>query len=220
MYSSKTLEIVGYREEHVPNTFFQNDSEASHLAMVLPGMGYTCQMPLLYYPSKLLREMGADVLWVEYAYNHRADYQALSEEAREQWLFADVTAASRTALAQRAYKEITVIGKSIGTLGMMQLLAHEWDLIEAKALWLTPLLKREQLRHVLRHHTGNSLTIIGSADPHYDAKWISEMRLAPVHQLLVVDDANHSVEVTDTLKSVEIMGQVMRRMQDFLTQRI
>ena len=217
MHSIKTLEIVGYRGEQVPNTFFRNEDGPHHLAIILPGMGYTCQMPLLYYPSKMLRDMGADVLQVEYAYNRRADYQALTDEEQERWLFADVTAASHVALAQRAYSQVTLIGKSLGTLGMMQLLAMEWDLIEANVVWLTPLLKRERLRHILRHHTGRVLTVIGSADPHYDEKWVNDMRPLPTHKICVVDGANHGLEVGDVLQTIQALERIMQAIQNFLT---
>jgi dienelactone hydrolase len=217
MFSVKALEIVGYRNERVPNTFFEHKEGAHHLAILLPGLGYTCQMPLLYYPNKLLREMGADVLQVEYAYNRRADYQAASDEEQEQWLFADVTAACHVALAQRAYRDITLIGKSLGTLAMMRLLAMEWDLIEANVIWLTPLLKRERLRHILRHHTGRGLTVIGGADPHYDEQWVNDIRALPTHKVCVVDGANHSLEMGDMPQTIQALERIMQTIQKFLT---
>jgi hypothetical protein len=51
MHSIQTLEIMGYRDERVPNTFFRNDEGTEQLAIILPGMGYTCHMPLLYYQA-------------------------------------------------------------------------------------------------------------------------------------------------------------------------
>src|SRR5215210_1072785 len=68
MYSSTTLDIRGHRGDAVPNTFFAQDSETHHLAVVFPGLGYTAHMPVLYYPRRLLLERGADVLLVEYDY--------------------------------------------------------------------------------------------------------------------------------------------------------
>jgi hypothetical protein len=104
MHSFRSLEIAGYRNEPIPNTFFQQEGGADQLAIVLPGVGYTCQMPLLYYPTRLLLSLGMDVLWVEYNYGRRPEYRALSDARQREWLFADVTAACQSALAQRPYQ--------------------------------------------------------------------------------------------------------------------
>ena len=78
MYSIEHLDIRGYRDARVPNTFFNQDARADRIAIILPGWEYTCQMPLLYYPACLLLYSGADVLQVEYAYNLNDDFQASS----------------------------------------------------------------------------------------------------------------------------------------------
>ncbi|MER3459557.1 MAG: hypothetical protein C4309_13855, partial [Chloroflexota bacterium] len=88
--STTTLQISGYQGEPVPNTFFQHGGATDHIAIVLPGVRYTCPMPLLYYPTRLLLSMGADVLWVEYTYDQRPGFWALSEAERERWFITDV----------------------------------------------------------------------------------------------------------------------------------
>lgn len=142
MYSVNTLEISGYRNQPVPNTFFKQDEETRQVAILLPGWEHTCHMPLLYYPARLLLALGADVLQVEYAYNLRTDFQALPNSERLQWLFTDAAACS-AALTQYTYEQVTLIGKSIGTLAMGHLLTTEPRL--AQAVWLTPLLRNDRL---------------------------------------------------------------------------
>ena len=73
-HSTQTLDIAGYRDEPVPNTFYRQDSETQHLAILLPDRAYTRQAPLLFYPARLLGTSGADVFFVEYAYNRRPDF--------------------------------------------------------------------------------------------------------------------------------------------------
>lgn len=68
MYSFKALEIKGYRNEPVPNTLLWQERQARQVGIVLPGIGYTCQMPLLYHASQSMLVLGMDVLWVEYNY--------------------------------------------------------------------------------------------------------------------------------------------------------
>jgi len=66
-----SIPISGYNSTTVPNRFFQQTGAARTLAVVLPGLNYTCDMPLLYYPSRLLVEHGADVLQVQADYTLR-----------------------------------------------------------------------------------------------------------------------------------------------------
>ncbi len=163
MYSASTLEFTGYRGEPVPHTFLRQDGDADHVAILLPGIRYTCDMPLLYYPARLLLGLGADVLRIEYAYDRRADFQAFADTERDRWFFTDVTAACHAVLAQRAYRRVTLIGKSIGTLAMGRLLTTDPALAQAQAIWLTPLLTHTGLRAQIRQCRAHSLFVIGTA---------------------------------------------------------
>ena len=217
MVSSQTLKIVGFRDERVPNTFLRQDSEAEHVALLLPGLRYTCDMPLLHYSVRLLLHLGADALRVEYAYDRRADYQALADADQERWFFTDVCAACHAALAQRSYRRITLIGKSMGTLAMGHLLTTEPALARAEAIWLTPLLTQDALRKQMRQHRGRALFAIGTADPFYDADALAELRAATGGDVVVVEDADHSLEIKDdVIRSVQALEQVMRAVVEIL----
>jgi hypothetical protein len=60
MYSIKTLRIRGYRDEPVPHTFYEQEEAPAQVALLLPGMGYTSHMPLLYYPARIMLSMCLD----------------------------------------------------------------------------------------------------------------------------------------------------------------
>jgi hypothetical protein len=66
MHSIETIDVIGYRNEVVPCTFFRQEHKTGHIAVLFPGFGYTTQMPLMYYPGQLLVQSGADVLLVGY----------------------------------------------------------------------------------------------------------------------------------------------------------
>jgi hypothetical protein len=220
MAAAKTLEINGYRGAPVPHTFFQQEKEADHLAILLPGVGYSAHMPLLYYPLRLSLDLGADALRVEYAYAARAEYGALSAQEQARWLLTDVTAACRAALAQRRYREITLVGKSLGTLAMGHLLTAEPDLSRAQAIWLTPLLWNEPLRTQIQRARPRSLFAIGTADTHYNAAYLAELKAATGGEAVVVEGANHSLEIAgDVMGSLRALERVMRAVQAFLFRR-
>ena len=212
MFSIESLSISGYRGRSVPNTFFRRQEETQHLAVVLPGIRYTCQMPLLYYPTMLLlEEFGANVLWVEYAYDKQPDFNALPGSEKEVWLFADAGAACRAALAQRPYEEIALIGKSLGTLAMEHLLTTEASLAEALAIWLTPLLKNDSLRAQIREREQRSLLVIGTEDPHYDPNYLEGV------ENLVLEGADHSLEIRGhPRQSLRALEEVLQTIQTFV----
>jgi hypothetical protein len=216
MCSPETLQIAGYREQPVPNTFFRQDEATDHVAIVFPGVEYTCQMPLLYYPTRLLAARGADVLCVEYSYG-RPEIQALTEEERARWFVADVTAACHAALEQRPYNRVTVVGKSLGTLAMGHLFSAEAALADAEAIWLTPILRDDRLRAQIRAWGGKSLFVIGTADRYYDPALLEEVCRSTRGGGVPVPDADHSLEIKgDVWRSLEIIEGTLRIVIEFL----
>lgn len=216
-YAMSTLEIFGYRNESVPNTFFRHEEISGSLTIVLPGFAYTCDMPLLYYPVLSMLDAGADVLQVEYAYYRRESYRALPDEERDRWLFTDVAAACDAILIERAYTSVTFIGKSIGTRAIGHLLTTDAHLTHARVIWLTPLLRNERLRTQMRHRGGASLIVIGTADPHFDETLIAEVQEATGGNAVIIEGADHSLEIAgDVLGSLDAVAQTMRTFQAFL----
>lgn len=212
-----TLMITGYRDAPVPNRFFRHDGEVSHLAIVLPGYGYNCDMPLLYFTVSHLLDQGVEVLQVDYNYSHLPEYRALDTEERQNWLVADVTAACGAALAQREYQRITVIGKSLGTRAMAHLLATNEALHNAATVWFTPPWHEEPIRQALLAARQPALVVIGTADPHFDTDIAAEVRQAIDGELIVITDAEHGLEVTgDVVRSVQAIEQAMHAVQRFI----
>ena len=210
------LKINGYRNEPVPNTFFQQPGSSTRIAIMLPGIGYTCQMPLLYYLTNLMLALGADVLWVEYQYNRRPDFQALSDDEQKRWLLSDVTAACHAALA-RPYDLVTLAGKSLGTIALGHLLTKEPQFAHSQAIWLTPLLKNEMLRGQLREARQRSLLAIGTSDKQYDPSVLEELKALSNVRAVILEEADHSLEIKgQLLKSIKFIGDLMREIELFV----
>lgn len=212
-----TLDIAGYRGEQVPNTFFRQERSAGHIAILLPGFGYTCDMPLLYYVVLTLLDAGADVLQVEYAYNRRDDFRELPDTERRQWLYADVAAACDAAFGQGMYSLVTLVGKSIGTRAMGHVLTADTRFARARAVWLTPLLRDVHLRAQMCQQRCPSLFAVGTNDPYYDASLLAGVREATGGNAVVIEGGDHSLEIAgDIHGSLDALVAIIRALQTFL----
>lgn len=210
-----TLDARGYRGEPVPNRLIRQRDGASHLAILLPGRGYTVDMPLLYYPRTYLMDQGADVLLVEYNYT-RDEHASLPPDDLRAWLNTDVDVVVDAALAGRAYSRITLIGKSLGTYAMAHLLATDIRLRDAACMWLTPII-HDQAVYQWMSRPHRALFAIGTRDPLYDAGLIQDAARKSGGVSVVVDDADHGLSIErDMLASVRALETVMQVAQEFL----
>jgi predicted alpha/beta-hydrolase family hydrolase len=217
MATSTTLTIQGYRDEVVPNRFLRPEGAIDQLAVLLPGLGYTLDMPLFYYAEKLLLERGWDVLRVEYAYNTRPEFQTLPKPERDRWLLADTIAAWLAGRDQRTYERVVLIGKSLGTRAMGHLLTMADPPPNVGAIWLTPLLGEEQLRQQIQQYGGPSLFVIGTADPHFEPVALEKMQVATIGEAVVVRNADHGMDIPgDPIASVRAVERVVEALGRFL----
>ena len=217
MHSIETLDVIGYRNEVVPSTFFRQEHDTNHIAVLFPGFGYTGQMPLMYYPRQLLLESGADVFLVGYNYSQRPDFQSSPVEERDIWLRTDAIAAYKAALAQRNYERVTLVGKSIGTRAIGHLLATEERLPSLGCVWLTPILRNQQLCAQIKQRPHRALFVVGTADSHYDPAKLAEVQQATAGEVMVIENADHSLEITgDIVQSIQVLEGLIGEIQKFL----
>jgi Alpha/beta hydrolase domain len=217
MHSIETIDVIGYRNEVVPCTFFRQEQKTGHIAVLFPGFGYSTQMPLMYYPGQLLVESEADVLQVGYNYIQRPDFRSASADERDLWLRTDTIASYTAALAQRDYERVTLVGKSIGTRAMGHLFDAQEQLPSPQCVWLTPILGNEQLCAQIKQRPHRALFVVGTADPHYHPDKLAEVQQATSGEALVIENADHSLEIKgDIIESVRVLGRIMVEIEKFL----
>jgi hypothetical protein len=124
------------------------------VAVLLPGVNYTAQAPLLYWCATLLAERG----WHVQAVDWRVDDEALAHPlAFVQDAVTDAFACSP------ASPRRLVVAKSFGTYAL------PWARRESIAgVWLTPLLTEEPVAAALRGATAADLAIGGELDAFWD----------------------------------------------------
>ena len=199
------------------NTFFRQERRTNHVAFVFPGYGYQCYGPVIYYPSLALLSLGADVLWVEYAYDKEPDYEQMQPSGRRAWRLSDSRAAVDKALERGSYSRFTLVGKSIGTAVIGDLLSNGPELDRAAAVYVTPLLRNERLRTQLKRLNNLSLFVSGTVDSEYDAEFAAELQGKPTVRFLQLEGADHSLEIRgNALLSLEILKQLTVQTLAFL----
>lgn len=220
MFSScDSLPIVGHDNLPLPHSFIRQRQETSHLAVFFPGFAYGQDNPALYYPARLLSDLGADILRLERLYANFPGFQDLSESERARAVVADALSACETGLKQREYRRITFVGKSIGTLAVARLLTLMPQLRDADCIWLTPLLENERLRRSIVQNRPRSLFVVGTADHCYNPELLREVEAATGGRSVVIDGADHSLEVpasvTDSIKG---MAHIVEEISVFLSE--
>jgi predicted alpha/beta-hydrolase family hydrolase len=209
---------VGNSRE-VSYTLVQPASEASHsVCFFCPGSGYSFDKPLLYYSTMLMLAKGIDVVQIAYRYNEDEGFWRLSDQEQSGRMYADVSGVVEKVLAERNYRGVLFLGKSIGTLPIVNGLLLDPRFAKAKAVLLTPVLNRANLADNLLACRQQTLLVMGKNDRFYDAGTIQTIRAEkPNVELLLVDEANHAMEIGwDVQSSIEVLKAVMVRLDRFV----
>jgi hypothetical protein len=213
-----SLSISGFQGQALPNTLLKQKGNPHHLALLFPGLNYSAAMPILYYPGRILVDHGADLLQVEYTYNRQPGFSTLSDTDQAAWLRADAEAALEAALAQRSYQHITLIGKSIGTLSMGELVESHPRLAEARCIWLTPLLTNERLYAQIRRGGQCGLFVTGTADAYYRPERLNHLVQITCSSSLVIAGADHSLEIPGNIwATLTALNELLRAVDEFVS---
>lgn len=211
-----SLDVPGYQDQPILNTFITQPNTSHHLGIILPGYRYSPDMPPLHYAGRILLEQGADVLRIESTY-YRTDFSRQPEKEQDEWLRTDVFAACDAGLAHRSYDKITLVGKSLGTLAMAHLLADR-RFQNAVCIWLTPLFTVEWLRTRIEQTHPRSLFVVGTADPFNNPAHLKHLEHSTNGLSLVIEDANHALEIPgDLSKSLVALQEIVQALQEFMS---
>jgi pimeloyl-ACP methyl ester carboxylesterase len=174
-----------------------HEGDPSRCVVLLPGIRYYSQGPLLWYSREVAQAGGWSVVEV--------DERAPQGEDPMAWM----RARAEEALAATDADRVVVIGKSLGSTAAP--LAAERGLA---AVWLTPLLDRSLVVDALAATRSPALLIGSPADPTWADGAVPDNELLEVLELPGLD---HSLQVSgDPRASLDVLGTVTGRVGDFL----
>lgn len=193
-----------YFKANIRNEYTTMDSDT--LAIILPGRGYGCMAPLLYYSVSVALELNYDVLTVEYGYKEIERKIKLEEL---DYVYEDTKKVIDTCLSENTYKNIVVIGKSIGTY-VMSRLTKDLNEYDAKYVYLTPIdISLDGMKKV------NSLVIIGTDDKCLSKDDIDRLRYYYNIKLELVP-GDHCLDTSNYQESLEVLGKVINEIELFI----
>lgn len=198
----------------VPNDYWDNGSET--LLVMLPGLGYTNQMPVMFYVHQMAMARNWDILQVNYDY--RGLHQDLPRDAWDDRFVIDCLPAIEAALAQREYTHVVLAGKSIGTRVITALLAAGFDHPTAY-IWLTPLFTAPEIFQAAREHRP-SVAVFGDNDFAMDGVDPDSLEQSGIHSI-VMPGGDHGLQIAGKVAdSIEALAACYRQLDSWLTDTV
>ncbi|OIK11671.1 alpha/beta hydrolase [Bacillus sp. MUM 13] len=214
MLHVKTNTIQGYKGMNIPFTMLSKSEDSEKLAILLPGAGYTVQAPILHYSTGVFINKSFDVLQVKYQYNNEF-YADFSMDELSEAIKMDVHTVLDSVRAEKTYENVYLIGKSIGTIAMSSVLERE-EFKKAKAIWLTPLIQREDVLGSMAGSVNKGLFIIGDKDPYYSEERFLKGAENPNITPRLIANVNHSLEYDeDIVESIDVLKSIIKDIENF-----
>ena len=204
------VELEGH-EGHRFHLTVEGDPGSQPAALVFPGLRYSPARPLLHYTHKLLRNRGWAVVEAWYDYD-RPEFLTAHESQRHSWITADAVTAWKWARSHG--KPGLLVGKSIGTLAMALLRKLEAESSVA-GVWLTPLLRADDVLQAILEDHAPGLLAAGEADPATPPELLERLQRPGLHTL-VLPGAGHSLEAGEVLPSLELLRDYLQSLDAFL----
>jgi hypothetical protein len=214
MYTFTKDSVAGYNNQQVPFQLIKQNKQASSLAVMLPGRGYTVQGPLFHYSTGVFLNKGFDVLHVNYDYN-TVQSESLTLEEEIQQITEDVNSVLDYILKYQPYDFYTLIGKSLGTIALSSIV-DRISLKNAKIIWLTPLLQLDYVMDKMLSSSQNGLCIIGDEDPCFISEKLEKLKDKENMQTLLLPGTEHSLNYADRpVDSIDVLKTVITEISNF-----
>lgn len=210
--TQKTIQI---NNKDIPYTHIETGSPL--ICFMFSGIGYTYDKPLMYYSTMTMLENKYDVVHVHYSYGQDL-FKSYSNEEVSKIIFEDVKPIINEVLKDDQFKQVIFLGKSLGSIPIINGLMKQGMYMDSKMILLTPLLKFESISEVLESSSHSALMVIGENDPHYIPSKIEELEKKRNLIIEKIQNADHSlnIEPTDTYMSISTLATVMKKIEDFV----
>ena len=174
----------------------QHEGDPSRCAVLLPGVRYFSQAPLIWFSREAAQARGWSAVEV--------DERAPGDQEPFEWMRGQALRAIDATDAELT----VVVGKSLGSAAAP--LVSERGL---PAVWLTPLLTRPDVTEALAAAPAPALAIGSPADPSWGQ---GELPENPALEVLELPGLDHSLQLSgDPIASLDVLRTVTERVGAF-----
>ena len=178
------------------------------IAVIFPGIGYTCDKPLLYYAGKFAAENGYEVVRVPYGGFPKKVKVDRKKMEKSFALALDQAREILKDLKWEDYDQILFISKSIGTAAAAAFGKEKG--LKVRHVFFTP------LKETFSFGVSDAVAFHGTADPWAEDKDIEEGCRKAGIPLYITEGANHSLETGDTGRDLENLILAQRQALDWI----
>ena len=181
------------------------------IACLFPGIGYTCDKPLLYYSWKLLKGMGWEVVPVAYSGfpdKVKGDPEKMRQSAQ---MALEQAEQILQGTDWNGYQEILLIGKSVGTVVCAAYAKRHG--LRCRQILFTP------VEETFRFADSNAIVFHGTSDPWVNTEVVLERCREMGIPLYETEEANHSLETGDVDRDIQEIRSVIRTVSDYAARK-
>ncbi|MGE1101987.1 alpha/beta hydrolase [Peribacillus simplex] len=205
---------VNSSEKEITYTHIENGSRA--VCFMFSGAGYTYEKPLFYYATMMMLQNQYDVVHIHYAYDQDIFKHPLVDITKV--IVNDINPVITEILQNHEYQGTVFLGKSLGTIPIINGIMKSERFMKAKMILLTPLLKFDSIFEGLLRSNHSAHIVIGEKDHHYIPDKIQAIENKTNISMDKITHANHSLDIEplNTSRSITMLEGVMKGMEEFL----
>lgn len=178
------------------------------IVILFPGVNYHVDKPLLYFSRDIAAELGYEYINLSYG-KMPHNIKGNEEKKREAFLLAKEEAEERlSTLDFTEYEKVVFISKSMGSLLATEY-SEEHNLL-AEHIIFTP------MQELMDFYIGKGIVFHGTADSWIDTEDLKEKCKEERVKLYLIKNADHSLEVDNTMNNIEILKEVMGKVKEYL----
>ena len=200
------MKLKSYWDVNLDGRFIDNNS--STLCIILPGIAYYLERPYLNYSKQLVDELNYDILEIEYGFQIARKKLNLPNEFK---ILLNETSELINMYLNIKYKNILIIGKSIGTV-LQTFLNKQLKSKNLTNIYISPIDKTVNLGI-----EENSLVITGTKDSLLSLDSRNKIKAIKNTTLINIEGAGHSLDIhEDVFRGIDELRKVIEAERNFL----
>lgn len=184
------------------------DNNSSTLCIILPGIAYYLERPYLNYSKQLVDKLNYDILEIEYGFQIARKELHLPDDFE---ILLKETSELINIYLKKEYKNIIIIGKSIGTV-LQTFLNKQLENKNITNIYISPIDKTADFGI-----EENSLVITGTKDPLLSLDSRNKIKEIKNTKLIDIEGAGHSLDIhQDVFRGIDELKKVIEIERNFL----